>query len=284
MAAAGALRPLTGATGARDWTLYRPRPTLLLDRWDPAAQPFGGTGDKAADKRKLEALAAEIGELQHLLFADRRHKLLVVLQGPDVSGKDGTIRKVFARASTLGTRTCSWGPPTGEESSRDFLWRIHREVPRDGELVLFNRSHYEDVLVPMAEHGMDEAEARRRCRQIADFERLLAETGTVVLKFMLLVSKDEQGRRLQARREEPAKAWKLKPHDFEARRHWDAYRRAYELVLAATAAPHAPWVIVPADDKAHRNLMIARLVRHQLKSMKLRYPPPDPALAQVAID
>ncbi|KQT08888.1 PPK2 family polyphosphate kinase [Ramlibacter sp. Leaf400] len=282
MAAASALRPLTGASGARAWKLDRPRPSLSLDEWDPASQPFG-SGDKATDKREVEELSAEIDQLQDVLFADRRFKLLVVLQGPDASGKDGTIRKVFGQVSPLGVLTCSWGPPSEEESAHDFLWRIHQRVPKAGELMLFNRSHYEDVLVPLAEHGMKQAQALERCRQIVDFERMLAETGTVILKFKLLISKAEQARRLQARMDDPTKAWKLQAHDLEARKHWAAYRKAYELVLAATASPFAPWILVPADSKTHRNLMIAQLVRHQLKSMKLRYPPIDPALAGAAI-
>ena len=178
----------------------------------------------------------------------------------------------------------SWGPPTDEEKAHDFLWRIHQKVPRTGQLVIFNRSHYEELLVPMAEQGMAPAEARVRCRQINDFELMLAETGTTILKFMLLVSKEEQRLRLQARIGDPAKAWKYDPHDLEVRRNWDAYRAAYELMLAQTGTPHAPWTIVPADSKTHRNLMVATLVRDALAGLGLRYPPAREGIAGVQVE
>ena len=263
----------------RDWQWRAPRPGgVSLAKLDPDARPFS-SGDKDADKAAVEKLALEIDVLQDKLFAARSHKLLVVLQGTDGSGKDGTIRHVFGRVSPLGVNTRSWRAPTEEERARDFLWRIHQRVPAAGELVIFNRSHYEDVLVPMAEAGMKRADALLRCRQINDFERMLAETGTVILKFLLLVSKDEQKERLQARLDDPAKAWKFDAHDLEVRRKWDAYQAAHELVLGRTATAHAPWTVVPANSKTHRNLMVATIVRDTLASLKLRYPPPAPELA-----
>jgi PPK2 family polyphosphate:nucleotide phosphotransferase len=265
------------------WQLRSPAPRgFSLAALDPGAKPFS-QGNKAADEVAVETLALEIDRLQDLLFADRRHKLLVVLQGMDASGKDGTIRHVFGRVSPLGAHTRSWKAPTEEERAHDFLWRIHHHVPGAGDLMIFNRSHYEDVLVPMAEFGMKKADALVRCRQINDFEQMLADTGTVLLKFKLLISKDEQKERLQARIDDPTKAWKFDPHDLEVRRKWDAYQAAYELVLANTGTPHAPWTIVPADSKTHRNLMIGTVVRDTLASLKLRYPPAEPGVAGVRV-
>ena len=265
------------------WQVRKPLPRgFSLARLDPAAQPFS-SGDKAADKAAVDKLAGEIDVLQDMLFADRRYKLLVVLQGMDASGKDGTIRHVFGRVSPLGVRTRSWRAPTEEERAHDFLWRIHHRVPGAGELMIFNRSHYEDVLVPVAELGMKKADALVRCQQINDFERLLGETMTIVLKFMLLISKDEQKERLQARIDDPAKAWKSDPHDLQVRKKWDAYQAAYELVVANTGTPHAPWTIVPADSKTHRNLMIGTVVRDTLAGLKLRYPPPGQGIAGVRV-
>ena len=268
-----------GASGLQDWQLRSPAPPgFALERLDAAAKPFS-LGDKDSDKAAVDKLAQEIDELQDRLFASGRHKVLVILQGTDGSGKDGTIRHVFARVSPLGAHAVSWRAPTEDEQAHDFLWRIHAKVPRSGELVIFNRSHYEDLLVPMAEKGLKPAEARIRCRQINDFELMLTETGTTILKFMLLISKDEQRERLQARIDDPSKAWKYDPHDLEVRRRWDAYQKAYGFMLAQTGTPYAPWTIVPADSKTHRNLMVATLVRDALAALDLGYPPAKKGVA-----
>ena len=265
------------------WQLRASAPGFSLDALDPDAKPFS-LGSKDQDKAVIEDLAGQIDDLQDLLFADRRFKLLVVLQGTDGSGKDGTIRHVFHRVSPLGSHAYSWRAPTEEERAHDFLWRIHKAVPGAGELAIFNRSHYEDVLVPMAEFGMKAAEAKRRCRQIVDFERMLSESGTVVLKFMLLISKEEQRLRLQARIDDAGKAWKYDPHDLEVRKRWDAYRKAYEFMLAHTGSDFAPWTIVPANSKTHRNVMIGTMVRDALAALKLRYPPAKPGIAGTKVE
>jgi PPK2 family polyphosphate:nucleotide phosphotransferase len=264
------------------WQLRAPASRFSLADLDPDAMPLS-LGDKAKDKAEVDELAGQIDVLQDLLFADRRYKLLVVLQGTDGSGKDGTIRHVFGRVSPLGSHAYSWRAPTEQERAHDFLWRIHQAVPAAGEVGIFNRSHYEDVLVPMAELGMKAAEAKLRCRQINDFERMLTETGTVILKFMLLISRDEQRQRLQARIDDPAKAWKYDPHDLEVRKRWDAYRKAYEFTLAHTATDYAPWTIVPANSKTHRNVMIGTVVRDALAALKLRYPPAKEGMAGVRV-
>ena len=251
--------------------------TLRLEDCDPGAKPFS-TGDKAGDKEAVEALAIELDTLQNLFYADRRHKLLVILQGTDTSGKDGTLRGVFSRMSPLGVHTAAWKAPTENERARDYLWRIHQQMPAAGEMMLFNRSHYEDVLVPPVNGWITPEQTKQRYQQINDFERLLSETGTVVLKFMLHISFKEQGQRLQERIDDPAKRWKFSLGDLDARKQWKDYQQAYENLLNATSTPWAPWTVVPADSKTHRNLMIATLLRQTLLQLDLHYPPDDPAL------
>ncbi len=256
---------------------------LALERFDPGAKPFS-QGDKSKDKAAVEALAAELDGLQNLLYADRRYKLLVLLQGTDTSGKDGTIRGVFGRMSALGLRAVGWRAPTDVERAHDYLWRIHAQVPGAGETVVFNRSHYEDVLVPVVQGWITPEQHAQRLAHINDFERMLAETGTVIVKFMLHIGKDEQRERLQERLDDPAKHWKFEMGDIEARKQWDDYQRAYATLLAATHTPWAPWTIVPANSKTHRNLMIATVLREVLQKLDLRYPEGDPALSKFKVE
>ncbi len=264
-----------------DWQ-WRENKASLSD-WDPGAKPFS-EGKKNGDKERVEALAVEIDMLQNLFFADGRYKLLLVLQGTDTAGKDGTVRGVFAHTSPLGVRTVGWKAPTEVERAHDFLWRIHQKMPSAGEIMVFNRSHYEDVLVPVVNGQITPEQTRQRYAQINAFERLLAESGTVVLKYLLHISKDEQRERLQQRLDDPAKHWKFSMGDLTARKQWDAYRSAYDAALAATHTPWAPWTVVPADSKTHRNLMIATLVRDSLQALKLRFPPQDPAQVGLRVE
>ena len=254
-----------------------------LSKFDPQAKPFS-TGSKARDKVSIEELALELDALQDLFYADRRFKLLVVLQGTDTSGKDGTIRGVFGKTSALGVRTVGWKAPTEVERAHDYLWRIHAQVPALGEVVIFNRSHYEDVLVPAVNGWITPKQTAERYAHINEFERLLCESGTVVLKFFLHISKDEQGVRLQERLDDPNKRWKFAAGDLQVRKQWDEYQQAYSAALAASGTPWAPWTIVPADSKTHRNLMIAKVVKAALTDLKLRYPPGDPSLAGLRIE
>ena len=249
---------------------------------DPGAKPCS-SGKKIDDKARVAELASEIDLLQDLLFADQRFKVLVVLQGMDTSGKDGTVRGVFSATSPLGMRVVSWKEPSATELAHDYLWRIHAQLPHNGEIVIFNRSHYEDVLVPVVTKGIGGETQQQRYAQINDFERMLSENGTVILKFMLHISKDEQRQRLQERLDDPAKHWKFDASDLKARESWDAYQAAYEQLLRATSTPWAPWTVVPADSKTHRNLMIAQLIRNKLASLGLRYPPGDPALEKITV-
>jgi PPK2 family polyphosphate:nucleotide phosphotransferase len=253
-----------------------------LKKFDPAAKPFS-SGDKARDQQATQALAVELDELQNLFYADRRFKLLVVLQGTDTSGKDGTIRGVFGQMSALGVHTIGWKAPSTSERAHDYLWRIHEQVPGSGEVMIFNRSHYEDVLVPVVLGSIDAKQTSQRYAQINDFERMLTETGTVICKFLLHISKDEQRQRLQDRLDDPTKNWKFEAGDLDARKQWNAYQQAYSDAVAATGTPWAPWTIVPADSKTHRNLMIATVMKQTLQSLGLRYPPIDPALKNIKV-
>jgi len=255
---------------------------FALKKFDPADKPFS-SGDKAKDKEATAALALELDALQNLFYADHRYKLLVVLQGTDTSGKDGTIRGVFGQMSALGVHTIGWKAPTEPEKAHDYLWRIHSQVPGAGEVMIFNRSHYEDVLVPVVNGWITPEQTAQRYAQINDFERMLTETGTVICKFMLHISKDEQRARLQDRLDDPAKNWKFAAGDLDARKQWDAYQKAYGDAVAATGTAWAPWTIVPADSKTHRNLMIATVMKQVFEKLKLRYPPIDPALKNIKV-
>ncbi len=255
---------------------------FALKDCDPGAKPYGN-GDKDGDKARVAELAREIDALQDIFWADKRFKLLVLLQGTDTAGKDGTIRAVFKETSPLGVRTHGWKAPSAVEGSYDYLWRIHAMMPAAGEFMIYNRSQYEDVLVPVVEGWIDKKMTEQRYRQINDFERMLSENGTVIMKFMLHISKDEQRERLQDRIDDPNKHWKFSMGDLDARKQWDDYQQAYQDLLRATSTDWAPWTVVPADSKTHRNLMIATLVRDKLQSLKLRYPPDDPQLKGLVV-
>ena len=255
---------------------------VSLKSFKPDAKPFSG-GSKSTDQATVAGLSEELDALQNLFYADGRYKLLVVLQGTDTSGKDGTVRGVFARTSPLGVHTVGWKAPTEPELDHDYLWRIHQQMPGAGEMMIFNRSHYEDVLVPAVNGWITPQQTLQRYEHIKDFERLLAETGTVILKFMLHIGKDEQRKRLQERVDDPEKHWKFSLGDIEVRKQWDDYQSAYEAFLNATSTPWAPWTVVPADSKTHRNLMIATIVRDTLKALDLRFPPEDPKLTGLKI-
>jgi PPK2 family polyphosphate:nucleotide phosphotransferase len=253
-----------------------------LADFHPGAKPFS-SGDKEADRARIAALSSELDAVQDIFYAEQKRKLLVVLQGMDTSGKDGTVRGVFRSFDPLGIRVVGFKAPTSEELARDYLWRIHAQVPRRGEIVVFNRSQYEDVLVTRVHGWIDEDECQRRYQQIRAFETMLAETGTVIVKCMLHISKDEQKSRLEARLADPQKHWKFDPKDLEERRYWDDYMAAYQDAIAETATPHAPWYVVPADSKTHRNLMVAHILADVFARLKPDYPPPQPGLAKLKV-
>ncbi len=262
--------------------IFRANKNLKINDADAAKYPLAGK-DKADDKLQTEQLAIQIADLQNVFYAAHARKLLVVLQGMDTSGKDGTIRGVFGRTDPLGIRCVAYKAPTQEERDHDYLWRVHRQVPGQGEIVIFNRSHYEDVLVTRVHENIDEEECKRRYAQIRDFERTLAETGTVIVKFFLHISKDEQKKRLEERLADPDKHWKFDLQDLEERKYWDEYQKAYQDALRETDADHAPWYVIPADSKTQRNLAVASIILEMLQGLKLKYPPARPELAQVTV-
>ena len=262
---------------------FRPKKSFKLTDSAAAEKPLS-SGDKAQDKLTLEAVTEQIGALQDIFYAEHQRKILVVLQGMDTSGKDGSVKGVFGHVDTLGIRSVAFKTPTTTELAHDYLWRIHSEVPELGEIVIFNRSHYEDVLITRVHGWIDDAECSRRYAQIRDFERLLAETGTVVLKFFLHISKEEQKRRLQERIDNPNKHWKFELQDLEERKFWSDYQARYANAINQTDADHAPWYVIPADSKTHRNLAIATILLETLNQMKLVYPPAKPELAKLKIE
>jgi PPK2 family polyphosphate:nucleotide phosphotransferase len=238
---------------------------------------------KALDREETLALTAQIAECQQMLYAQRQQKVLLVLQGMDTSGKDGTLQAMFSNINPMGLRAVSFKGPTDVELAHDYLWRIHQQVPVRGEIAIFNRSHYEDVLITRVQKWIDEKESQRRYGQIRDFERMLAETGTVVVKVFLYISKDEQRARLQERLDDPNRQWKFDANDLVQRKLWDDYQRAYERAIEETDADHAPWYVVPADSKTQRNLVVASLLLETMQGLKLSFPPPDPELGALKV-
>jgi PPK2 family polyphosphate:nucleotide phosphotransferase len=257
--------------------------SLDLDAIDPGGKPFS-SGNKEKDREHLAALSVKIAALQELLYANHNRSLLVVLQGTDTSGKDGAVRSVFSHVNPQGVSVVSFKAPTPDEKDHDFLWRVHQHAPAAGNIVIFNRSHYEDVLITRVKGMIDKKEAERRLAHIRSFEQLLLDRGTVVLKCFLHISKDEQKERLQARLDDPAKHWKFNPADLQERKLWAAYRKAYEATLPATSTKEAPWYVIPANSKTHRNVMIAELCLAALESMKLAPPKANPEFASITIE
>ena len=254
---------------------YRVKPDSKVDlsKWDPEdSSEFDGNREEG--RAALAYLNGKLAELQEILYAEHKHKVLIVLQAMDTGGKDGAIRHVFKGINPQGVRVASFKIPSAIEMDHDYLWRIHQQTPGKGELVIFNRSHYEDVLVVRV-HKLVPAEVwKRRYQQINNFEKLLAEEGTTILKFYLHISADEQKERLRARLEDPTKHWKFHPNDLKERQLWKAYMQAYEDALEKTSTKYAPWYIVPANKKWYRDLVVASVILETLKDLKMEYPQP----------
>jgi PPK2 family polyphosphate:nucleotide phosphotransferase len=240
-------------------------------------------GDKSTTAAILDEMSARLTTLQTVLYAEQKHKILIVLQAMDTGGKDGVIRKVFSGINPQGVRIASFKAPTPPELAHDYLWRVHSQVPAKGELVVFNRSHYEDVLITRVHGWIDDATAKRRFRQINNFEAMLVEEGTTILKFFLHISKDEQKQRLQDRLDDPAKTWKFNIGDLAEREKWDDYQRVYEDAINQTSSPHAPWHIVPADRKWIRDLYVSSVLVKTLEDLKMAYPKPAEGVNKVKI-
>jgi PPK2 family polyphosphate:nucleotide phosphotransferase len=258
--------------------IIRPGSNVRLEKLD-SDETFGiKRNDKALDKTLIR-----LRELQHLLYADKRYALLIVLQGLDAAGKDGTIRHVMSGVNPQGCDVTSFKAPTAEELARDYLWRIHKAVPPKGTIGILNRSHYEDVLVVRVHELVPKSVWRQRYRQINDFERMLTDNGTTVLKFFLHISKQEQKKRFEARIQDPSRNWKLSLPDFQERKHWDDYTAAYEDALRKCSTEEAPWYVIPANNKWFRNYLVAEFVVDALDKMRLKYPAPSVDLSKVVL-
>lgn len=239
---------------------------------------------KATSRPVLARMRAGLAELQQRLWVDGSHSLLVVLQAMDTGGKDGTIRKVFAGVNPQGVDVNAFGVPSDEEMDHDYLWRVHAHTPAMGRIAIFNRSHYEDVLVVRVNELAPKTRWSRRYGHIRDFERMLTDEGTTIVKIMLHISKREQKERLEARLEDPTKGYKFNPSDLDARARWADYMAAYEDALSETSTQAAPWFVVPADRKWYRNLVVAQILIDALESMHLEYPEPEHDLSTIKIE
>jgi len=258
---------------------YRVEPgsKLRLDRIDPG--DTDGKSDKQQARAEIVQANQRLRELQYLLYAENRHALLICLQAMDAGGKDGTIRHVLGHMNPQGCRVQPFKAPTEEEAAHDFLWRVHKVTPRRGEVVIFNRSHYEDVLVVRVHELVRKKVWSKRYAAINAFEKQLADSGVRILKFFLHISKEEQLERFGKRLEDASKHWKISESDYSERAFWDDYQRAYEDALEKCSTRHAPWFVIPADHKWYRNLVISRIVQETLESLDMKLPP-----ARVDID
>jgi PPK2 family polyphosphate:nucleotide phosphotransferase len=260
----------------------KPGGTVSLKDYDP--DDTGGYASAEEAGEVLRKQLDELSRLQNLLYAENRRALLIVLQGMDTSGKDGTIRHVLAGLSPLGVQVKAFKVPTEEELAHDFLWRIHKEVPKHGVIGIFNRSHYEDVLVVRV-HGLVPRKVwKNRYELINQFEKLLVKNNVIVLKFFLHISKAEQKARLEQRLADPTRYWKFSLQDVEERKYWSAYRKAYEDVLSRCSTKWAPWHLVPANHKWYRNLVVAETIVQTLGELDMHYPPPSVDLSKIKIE
>lgn len=242
---------------------------IKLKNWDPL---YSWNKSKIDTVTEMEQFSKKISELQYKLFAANKKSLLIILQGPDASGKDGTIRQVMGALNPQNCYVKSFKVPNETELSHDYLWRIHIEVPSKGQIAIFNRSHYEDIIEPSVSNLISKDQMILRCTQINDFERYLSENGTTIIKFFLHISKDEQKRRLQERIQDPAKQWKIKESDLLSHRNWDKYIGAYENILSRCNRKWAPWYIIPANVKHFRNWAISYIILKKLEIMKPEFP------------
>ena len=256
--------------------------SVRLENHDP--NDTGDFTNKKEARRVLKQVTRRLSELQYVLYAENTRALLIVLQGMDAAGKDGTIRRVMRGMNPQGTTVTSFKKPSTEELDHDFLWRIHRAVPRRGDVGIFNRSHYEDVLVVRVHDLVPKDVWSARYDQINAFEKVLADDGIVMLKFFLHISKDEQKRRFEDRVNDPSRHWKISPSDFSERPHWDAYTEAYEEALTRCSTEWAPWYIIPANRKWFRNVAVAQIVAERLASLDMKFPAPTVDISRIRID
>jgi PPK2 family polyphosphate:nucleotide phosphotransferase len=268
-----------------DVSPYRvlPGSPTSLESFDPDSKA-GFEGGKSEGKAALPDLRQMLSGLQERLWAESGQKLLVVLQAIDTGGKDGTIRHVLSGVNPQGVKVFSFGRPTDEEMSHDYLWRIHHHTPPNGVITIFNRSHYEDVLVVRVRNLVPFERWNKRYQHINEFEKMLSDEGTTIVKLFLNISKEEQRARLQSRLDEPDKTWKFHLSDLDDRALWDDYQRAYEAMLSKTSTEHAPWYVVPANRKWYRNLVVSNILIQTLEKMDPRYPDPESGLEGLVVE
>jgi PPK2 family polyphosphate:nucleotide phosphotransferase len=259
-------------SGALERYLVKSGSKVDLNQVDSGEKSLSQTGNKDDYALQFDILQQELQELQKRLYAENKQRILVVMQAMDTGGKDGCIKHVFSRIDPQGIQVCAFKKPSEEELAHDFLWRVHSKVPAKGQIVIFNRSHYEDIIAVRVKKIYPEAVWKNRQRHVIEFERMLAEEGTTIVKIFLHISKDEQKRRLQARLDTPAKHWKIHPDDLVDRARWDHFMTAYEDVMTQTSTTEAPWYIVPSDRKWYRNLCVARIMADTLKKLDMKYP------------
>ena len=258
-----------------------PNNTINLKKFDPDDLSYCSDGKKAA-KEELKELRKKLVKLQRLLYAENKHKMLIVLQAMDSGGKDGTIRSIFKGVNPQGVKVASFKVPTAVEMAHDYLWRVHQKTPGSGEIVIFNRSHYEDVLVVRVHELVPARVWKKRFAQINGFERILSEEGTTILKFFLFISKEEQKQRFLERLENPEKQWKFNPNDIKERQYWDNYMQAYQDVIDKTSKKNAPWYVIPANRNWYRDLVISRIIVEQLEKLNMAYPQPVENISEFA--
>lgn len=261
----------------------KPGSRVDLKKWAVSDKEAFGAG-KEVGREKLLHLNKKLEALQELLYAGHRHKVLIILQAMDTGGKDGVIRTVFEGVNPQGVRVAVFKAPTAEELDHDYLWRAHRHVPARGEMVIFNRSYYEDVLIVRVNDLVPQKIWKRRYEQINCFERMLAEEGVTLLKFFIHIDEEEQKRRLQSRLDDRQKHWKFDKTDLKERAKWSSYMKAYEAALSRTSTPWAPWHIIPGNSKWYRNLVISNIIVETLESLKMKFPPPQSGLDEIVVD
>jgi PPK2 family polyphosphate:nucleotide phosphotransferase len=260
------------ATNFSKELIVKPGRKVHLRKFDPGDTLGWDKGH--ATKASLAKALARLDKLQYLLYADHKHALLVVVQGLDAAGKDGTVRHVMAGVNPQGCRVTSFKTPSPEEAAHDFLWRVHKAVPPCGDIGIFNRSHYEDVLIVRVHNLVPKDVWSARYEQINRFEQILHENNVRIVKFFLHISKDEQKKRFMERIDDPDKRWKISQADFDERKFWDEYTAAYEDVLERCSTKRAPWYVIPADKKWFRNLAVSHIIVEALEEMDLKFPPP----------
>jgi PPK2 family polyphosphate:nucleotide phosphotransferase len=263
--------------------LVKPSKLARRLKLEDSNSQYNASRKKDDVERDLDRLSRQMSELQYKLFASKNQSLLVILQGVDASGKDGTIRHVMGALNPQNCYVKSFKVPTQEEATHDYLWRVHMAIPQKGQIAIFNRSHYEDIVEVCVHNSVPKNEILTRYRQINDFEKYLSENHVAILKFFLHISKDEQKKRLQARIEDPTKQWKISESDLQNRKYWDKYMKAYEEALSRCSTSWAPWYVNPANLKWIRNWMVAEIIVNRLARMKLKFPEPEIELSRLTI-